>query len=202
MKRLRVLIAGVALFLSSCTTIQPTPFLIDNLVEKNDKAVELYVACSDGANYIPEKEGCQPEELEKQLVDTMSFAKEFISADIKQPQGYDIYLAAAMVYFRIAERNGNEYSEAEKIARQFFEMQKASGGKSLNDARFYWAALCSAHASWQWFNDRLSIDADRKTDLLSCYAEGTIAFQETTYGPRKIRLLQYLQVIKAISEAI
>ena len=192
-------------FLLSCKSVfvAPTPFLVDNLTEKNDAAVTQYLACTEGANYVPEKEGCDPILLELRVEQAMGFAKEFISSDIKQPLGYDVYLSQAMVFFRIAERNNDAYSEAERIARQFFEVQKASASKSaLTDARFYWAAIATAHASWQWLHDRLSLDADRKAELLLCYAEGTKAFHEIEAGPRKVRLTQYLAVLKTIIEGI
>ena len=138
--------------------------------------------------------------LEQQALSTMDLATTFISADIKQPQGYDIYLATAMIYFRIGERNTNEYTRAEQIARQFFETQKATSGRAIHTARFYWAALTAAHAAWQWNNDRFALNAERKTDLLLCLAEGRQA--ELDDGARRIRLLQYLEVIEAIIAAI
>ncbi len=194
------LVLTSVLVLAACISIAPTPLLIGDLVEQNNQVVALYVDCSEGANYVPTKEGCEPEVLEQQALSTMDLATTFISADIKQPQGYDIYLATAMIYFRIGERNTNEYTRAEQIARQFFETQKASSGRAINTARFYWAAMAAAHASWQWNNDRFALTADRKTDLLLCLAEGRQA--ELEDGPRRIRLAQYLGVIEAIIAAI
>ena len=203
MRRLKGLFLGLVLLLSGCAaSITPTPVLIHRLVNSNNEVKQLYLACSTGPNYTPEKAGCASQLLEDKTVATMGLAKEFISADIKQPQGYDIYLSISMIYFRIALRNTNDYSEAERIARQFFEIQKATSGRSLPDARFYWAAVSAGHAAWQWSNDRLALNADRKADLLLCYAEGNIAFQGMEPGPRKIRLLQYLEVLKAITDAI
>jgi hypothetical protein len=195
-------ILAAVLVLSACISITPTPLLIGDLVEQNNTVVALYEACSEGVNYVPAKEGCGPEALEQQALDTMDLAKEFISADLKQPQGYDIYLATAMIYFRIGQRNTKEYTEAERIARQFFEVQKATSGRSINTARFYWAAMFAAHAAWQWHYDRLALDADRKTDLLLCLAEGRLALNNIESGPRKVRLVQYLEVIEAIIAAI
>lgn len=188
-----------SLLLFSCVT---TPFQIGTLSEKNTEVKELFMACSDGANFTPNKPGCQPNLLEAQTRNTLTFAKNFISADIKQPQGYDVYLSVALIYFRIGERNVDAYSEAERIARQFFEMQKVSSGRSLTDARFYWAAFCSAEAAWMWFNDPFLLDAEKKSDLLMCYAEGNKALQSIESGPRKIRLQQYLKVIKGITETM
>ena len=108
-----------------------------------------------------------------------------------------------MIFFRISIRNTQEYTEAERIARQFFEIQKASSGQAaITSARFYWAAIATGHASWQWFYDRLSLGADRKTDLLLCYAEGNVAFNKIESGPRKVRLRQYLETLKAITDAL
>ncbi len=188
------------LVLGACITIAPTPILMGDLVEQNNQVVAAYAACSEGANYVPTKEGCDPEALEREALSTMDLATTFISADIKQPQGYDIYLATVMIYFRIAERNTQEYTRAEQIARQFFETQKASSGRAIHTARFYWAAMAAAHASWQWHNDRFALDAGRKTDLLLCLAQGRQA--ELENGPRRIRLVQYLVVIESIINAI
>ena len=198
----RASILAAVLVLSACISITPTPILIGDLVEQNNAVVALYEACSEGVNYVPTTEGCDPEALEQQALDTMGLAKEFISADLKQPQGYDVYLATAMIYFRIAQRNTKEYTEAERIARQFFEIQKATSGRSIDTARFYWAAMAAAHAAWQWHHDRLALDADRKTDLLVCLDEGRLALNSIESGPRKVRLFQYLVVIEAIIDAI
>lgn len=203
MRRFKALFLGLVLLLSGCAaSITPTPILIHRLVNANNEVKQLYINCSVGIDYVPTVPGCMPQLLEEKTVATLGLAKEFIRADIKQPQGYDVYLSISMIYFRIALRNTNDYSEAERIARQFFEIQKASSGRALDDARFYWAAMAAGHAAWQWHNDRLALDADRKADLLLCYAEGNIAFQRTISGARKIRLLQYLEVLKAITDAV
>jgi hypothetical protein len=199
--------AGLVLALAllvGCQTYAPTPMLMGSLVKQNNEVVALYAACSTGANYVPSKEGCDPELLSTKVDSTMVFAKLFISGDIKQPPGYDVYLATAMIYFRIAQRVENDYSAAEQIARQFFEIQKASSGRSLPPARFYWAAMASGHASWQWYHDRLSLDSDRKTELLECLAQARIGLTNTTWlgGPRRIRLVSYIQVLTLITNKI
>jgi hypothetical protein len=199
--------AGLVLTLAllvGCGTVAPTPVLMGSLVKQNNEVVALYAACSEGANYVPSKEGCDPDLLATKVDSTMVFAKIFISGDIKQPPGYDVYLATAMIYFRIAQRVEDEYSEAERIARQFFEIQKASSGRSLPPARFYWAAMASGHASWQWYNDRLALDADRKTELLECLAQGRVGLTNTTWldGPRRVRLVSYIQVLTLITNKI
>lgn len=198
-----VIMAFVLLF-TACETTAPTPIMIGSLVEKNNEVVSLYEDCTEGANYVPEKEGCQPELLKQKTTDTMDFAKRFISGDIKQPQGYDIYLSKAMILCRISKCIEDDYSQQERIARQFFEIQKAHSGRSLTPARFYWAAISAAHASWQWQYDRLALDYDRKTDLLLCLAEARIALTDDTWldGPRRIRLVQYIQVLEAITNSI
>ena len=201
MRWFKVLLLVLALGFTSCESLKPTPLLIGDLVEKNNEVITLYAACSEGANYIIEKEGCDSELLEQKAKQTMDFSKVFISSDIKQPQGYDVYLETVMIYFRIARRTENEYSEAELIARQFFEVQKAYSGKSINAARYHWAVTAAAHASWQWQYDELALDADRKTELLACLSEGRRS-QYSLDGPRVIRLVQALEVLQAIIDTI
>ncbi len=204
MRWLAPVLAAFMLFLSACETTAPTPMLIGSLVKQNNEVVALYAACSEGANYVIGKEGCDPDLLKEKVDSTMVFAEIFISGDIKQPQGYDVYLATAMILFRISQGNENSYSRAEMIARQFFEIQKSSSGRSLAPARFYWAAMASGHASWQWRYDKLALDPDRKTDLLFCTAEGRIGLTNTQWldGPRRVRLIQYIQVLEMITNSI
>lgn len=204
MKWLAPILLSLAMFLSACQTTAPTPILIHGLVDRNDEVVALYAACTDGANYVPTKEGCDPELLQTKVDETMEFAKIFISGDIKQPQGYDVYLATAMIHFRIAQRTENDYSEAERIARQFFEIQKASSGRSLPPARFYWAAMAAGHASWQWQYDKLALDVDRKTELIECLAQARVGLTDTEWldGPRRVRLVQYIEILTLITNSI
>ena len=202
--------AGTVLALAlliGCQTNAPTPMLMGSLVKQNDEVVALYAACTEGANYVSSKEGCDPELLSTKVDSTMVFAKLFISGDIKQPQGYDIYLATAQIAIRmhaVAARIENDYSEAERIARQFFEIQKAHSGRSLGPARFYWAAIASGHASWQWHYDRLALDADRKAELLECLAQGRIGLTDTTRldGPKRVRLRSYIDNLTRITNKI
>lgn len=202
----------LVIFLAGCQTIAPTPIQIGTLVDKNNEVVALYMDCTEGANFAPEQEGCDRLLLEEKVLDTLSFAKVFISGDIKQPQGYDIYLSTVMVYFRIGQRNTDEYSDAEKIARQFFESQKASSGKALAAARFYWAAICSAHAAWQWNYDERALtslgvvdkEVDRKSELEACLSAARLGLTDTEWlkGPYRIRLVQYIQVLEVITGSI
>lgn len=199
MKWIKALI--LAVFVFGCASITPTPVLMVELVGENNKTVALYNECSYDGNFFPGAENCDLEALEQQVLETMDLAKEFISADIKQPQGYDIYLATAMIYFRIAERNGNDYSEAERIARQFFEVQKATSGQSINTARFYWTVMATGHASWQVFNDADALTSERRAELLLCMNEGYIALPHME-DIRKIRLEQYLSTLQVIVNLI
>ena len=112
MKWFAALLLSMSLLIG-CGTFAPTPVLMGSLIKQNDEVVALYVACSEESNYVPSKEGCEPELLATKVVSTMDFAKIFISGDIKQPPGYDVYLATAMIHFRIAQRTENHYSEAE-----------------------------------------------------------------------------------------
>ena len=188
-----------------CITAAPTPLLIGRLTDLNDEVVQLYINCSEGANYAPETEGCDSALLSLEVDKLMGLSREFISADIKQPQGYDIYLATAMIYFRIAQRNMNEYTLAEQIARQFFEIQKArsgrSSGHSIDSARFYWAWFASATSSKQYWEDRLSLTVDRKADLLLALGEGTTLLGKLE-GARLVRLQDALDKLQFVIDSI
>lgn len=200
--RLRQLLPVLLLALSSCNTIAPSPILFHRAVEANNESVSLYKSCSEGANYVPTKEGCDPVKLETKIEEVLPLSKECISADVKQPQCYMIYSANVRVYCRITTCASQEYGESEAIARQFFEVQKASHGSALQEARVAWVQAATAYASWQWREDKFALNAERKIDLLLCYAEGSQALQESLPGPEKIRLIQSLQVLKAITDAI
>lgn len=156
----------------SCAAIAPTPWLMGDLVELNNNVHTLYLDCSEGANYIPLLDNCNPQTLETATNDLLNLSENFISADITQPQGYDIHLEASLIFFRISERNANEYTRAEQIARQFFEIQKASSGSSLDTARFYWVWFTAANSSFQYYGDIEMLNAARKVDLLVASSEG------------------------------
>lgn len=195
---LKRLILSLALLIGlGCPTIAPTPVLIGGMLELNNEVVQLYVNCSEGANYAPTKEGCDPQLLNSKVDQLLDLSVDFISADIKQPQGYDVYLATAMIYFRIGQRNLNEYTKAEQIARQFFEIQKANSGRSIDDARFYWSWFASATSSKQYFDDRLSLTEERKSDLLLALGEGTSLLGKLE-GPKLIRLQAALENLKFV----
>lgn len=212
MKWIAPLLTVFLLFISACETTAPTPFLMGSLVDQKNEVVALYNACSEGAGYVVTKEGCDPILLEEKVKSTMDFAKVFIGGDPKQPQGYDVYLATVMVLFRISQVNTNEFSDAERIARQFFEIQKASSGRSLAMARFYWAEMTAGHASWQWYYDRHSLytlgitdpEISRKIELLQCLAEVQIGLTDSQGldGFRKIKLNNNIGVITWIVNKI
>lgn len=185
------------LLVVACQTVAPTPFLIGRMTDLNDEVVQLYVNCSEGANYVPAKEGCDSPLLSTKVDELMTLSVDFISADIKQPQGYDIYLATAMIFFRIGERNLNEYTKAEQIARQFFEVQKAHSSRSIDEARFYWAWYAAATAAKQYFDDPLSLTEARKADLLLALGEGTSILPSVT-GPRLVRLHSALDTLRFV----
>lgn len=196
-----LLLALLFLLGTSCATSGPTPMMIKKLAASNDEVVQLYMPCSDGANYAPEKEECEAELLEHEVAETMDFAVTFISADVKQAPGYDIYLATAMIHFRIGQRTLDEYTLAEQIARQFFEMQKAHSGHSINDARFYWAWFAASTSSKQFYEDPLALDQSRKADLLVALGEGMNLLNQLE-GPRLVRLRESLHILHFITEAI
>ena len=202
MRFLKGLFIGLMLGVLACNTVAPTPILMGRADTLNTQVNLLYLDCSEGANFRPDLESCDPSLLELKTIELLELSQELIEADIKQPQGYDIYLAASLIYFRVAQRIENDYSRAELIAQQFFLIQKASSrGKALNIARYYWVHYTATYASWQSFNDPLALKAARKGELLSALAEGTQALPHTS-GPRLIRLKQALQVLQTIATSI
>jgi len=202
MRFLRGAAIALTLGLFACSTIAPTPILMGRVDKLNTEVHQRYLDCSEGANYVPDLEGCDPELLETKTIELMNLSVELIKADYKQPQGYDIHLAISMIYFRIGERNGNAYSRAEVIARQFFEIQKASSrGLALNTARYYLAHYTAARGSWQYYNAIHQLNALRKSEFLFAQTEGKIAVPHIE-GPRLVRLKQAIQVLGALSGLI
>ena len=202
MKFLQAAILTLALGLFACASIVPTPILMGRVDKLNTEVHQLYLDCSEGANFVPEQERCQPGLLETKTLDLLNLSVALVKADIKQPQGYDIHLEASLIFFRISERNQNAYTRAEMIARQFFEVQKASSrGRALNTARYYYAHFTAVHGSWQYFHAPEQLDAIRKSDFLSALAEGTIAIPSTE-GPRLVRLKQAIQILETLSSLI
>ncbi len=202
MRFLQGAIIALTLGLFACASAAPTPILMGRVDNLNTEVNQLYLNCSEGANFVPDQEECQAVLLETKTLDLLSLTVELVKADIKQPQGYDIHLATSLIYFRIAERNQDAYSQAEMIARQFFEVQKASSrGKALTTARYYYAHFTAAHGSWQFFHVPEQLDVIRRSDFLSALAEGTIAVPHVE-GPRLIRLKQALEVLDTLADLI
>ena len=192
-----ILLGLFILYFTACNTIAPTPLLMGRVDDLNSEVHELYLDCSHQSNYKPSLESCDPDKLETKLDGLLDISEQFISADIKQPQGYDIHLEASMIFFRIAQRNANDYSRAEQIARQFFEVQKATGGRSLDVARFYWPWFAAANSSYQYYNAIGTLDQARKVDLLVAMSEGTDLSSRIT-GPRAVRLQTSLAILNFI----
>ncbi len=200
--RFRALILTSLLILfTACSTVAPTPILMGRVTALNSEVIVLYTACSNGANYVPLKEGCAPGLLGIKVDETLALSREFISADIRQAPGYDIYLATTMIYFRIGQRNLNDYSLAEQIARQFFEVQKAHSQRALTDARFYWAWFVAASASKQFYEDPLALDLERKSELLLALGEGT-SILTAVEGARLVRLHNALDILQFVLNSI
>ena len=82
MKRLKSTVLVLALALIACQSVAPTPMLIGGLREANNQTVALYDACTEGANYVASKEGCDPLALENQATVTMGLAK-----NLNSPKG-------------------------------------------------------------------------------------------------------------------
>lgn len=189
------------LFLSTaCNTITPTPLLMGRMDDLNTEVVTLYTACSEGASYAPKKEGCDPELLETRTVELLNVSREFISADVKQPQGYDIHLHISMIYFRIGERNENDYSQAAKIARQFFEVQKSISGESIMIARFYFAHFTTSYGAYLYHYNKRELPFI-KEDMELASTEGTIALPNIE-GSRFVMLMQDLEVLETLLRSI
>ncbi len=200
--RFRSLFLALLFLLSTaCASVAPTPLLIGKMTDLNDEVTALYIDCSEGANYIPIKEGCDPDLLSLKVDELMDLSLVFISADIKQPHGYDIHLATCLIYFRVAERSLNDYSEKERIARQFFEIQKASSGRSIDVAKYWWVWYTSATAAKQFFEKPLSLTLDRKADLLLALREGADLLNKLE-GVRLIRLYQALSTLQSVIDSI
>lgn len=202
MRFLQGVVIALTLGLFACASVAPTPILMGRVDKLNTEVNQLYLDCSEGANFVPDLEECQPDLLETKTIELLNLTIDLIQADIKQPQGYDIHLAASLIFFRIAERNQNAYTRAEMIARQFFEVQKASSrGKSLNTARYYYAHFTAAHGTWQFNHAPEQLDALRKSEFLSALAEGSIALPHIE-GPRLVRLKQAIQALEMLSSLI
>jgi len=192
-----LLLALSLLYISACASVAPTPVLMGQMDDLNTEVLTLYIECSEAANYVPEIAGCDAELLDIKVTKLLELSEEFIKADFKQPQGYDIHLATSMIFFRIAERTANDYTRAEQISRQFFEVQKATGGRSLDEARFYWPWFAGANSSYQYYNDRYALNIDRKADLLLALGEGT-DLSGRIQGVRLVRLHQALRILEFI----
>lgn len=101
--KLRSLLLIAVLGLSSCQTIAPSPILFHRAVEANNESIALYQACSEGANYVPTKEGCDPEKLVEKLEEAFVLSKECIAADPNQPQCYVLTHKNQEMYCRIKD---------------------------------------------------------------------------------------------------
>lgn len=201
MKLFKTLVLTFTLLLMACSSLAPTPILIGRVDALNTQVVEQYLACSEGANYVPAKEECRPELLKTNINQLLELTEILISADFTQPHGYDIHLATTMMYFRIGKRNANDYTKAEQIARQFFETQKATSSQAIVTAQFYWVYFSATNASYQFFNDPLALNTDRKGTLILVLVNGESIVSEVE-GVRLIRLQQSLSNIKFVIDSI
>lgn len=183
------LLLSLLLLVSGCPGLKPTPLLIGDLVAANNEVHVLYNAC------VHHDPSCDQPRLEGKIRETQEKAKNFIAADIRQPQGYDIYLEVSLISISATEASKSGLTEAERIARQFFEVQKASSGRGLTEARYYWALFLAEYAAWKVNNNDLPFSEDEKISLRLCYAEGNIALHDLEPGPKKVRLHSALEEI-------
>jgi len=200
MKKLFILLS---LFLIlGCETICPSLYVYRDLKEKNTETLILYVACSDGPNFAPTKPGCDLPKLKDSMAEVFRLAEITISKDVSQSPPYIIYLETSILYFRASGgTEGSSYVRAEQVARQFFEVQKSSGGSSMPDARFYLAYLTSAHASFQLLYVPEELTAERKPDLVLAEGAGVAALPDIQ-AERKMRLVDALLVLENIIKQI
>jgi hypothetical protein len=176
MKFLKGLVIFIGIGFLACESIAPTPILSRKSVDLNQNVVEMVLACSDGPNYTPEAEGCDPQALKEQSQVLMVLAEKFISADNIQAQSFDIYLHAVMIYFRVTAVDSVEqvadYGKAERVARQFFRTEEAYKGSSINKSRFWWVYFTTSNVG---LRARLFIfkpDEDRLQEIGRVIHEG------------------------------
>lgn len=179
---------------------KPTPLLVGDLFKLNTQTHQLYLECSEGRVFNANKEGCQLDLLETKLKKIREVAKNFISADIKQPHGYDIYLENTIIYFSVAYRNADEYSEAERIAKQFFEIQMRTSGRLLDLARTYWAIFMAENLAREMVEENFTENPDRIAEMNKCLIEAHIALNNESLGYRRVNLLSAIEVFEYINE--
>jgi hypothetical protein len=197
---LRILLISLSLLLS-CKSILPTPLLIGNLIEGNNQVHSLYQEYR-GCKEAQPKEECGLGKLEEKIKEVQSAARFFIGGDISQPHGYDIYLQVTLIYFSVSEASKNELTEAELISRQFFEVQKASSGRALDDARYYWALVLVENITYKLDKKDFIEVRNREVDILLCLSEAKITLDRMEPGPKLIRLLQAIQILTLISKSL
>lgn len=185
-----------------CASIAPTPLLFGKLIDLNNETHALYLDCSEGRNYVPSKEGCDLNLLSLKVDETRKVAVDFIKADNRQPHGFDIYLEISTIYFRMYIKSSlNEYTNAERIARQFFETQKAHSGSSIDTARFWWTWYVTTTASKQLFEDPSSLTPERELNLLLALEEGNSLLNKLE-GSRLQELEEILPRLKFITDIV
>ena len=200
--RFRSFVLALLLLLgTACTSVAPTPILIGKLVDLNNETMALYVACSEGANYVPTKEGCASELLSVKVDETRTVAIHFIRADLNQPHGYDIHLSISLIYFRIALRNFDDYSFEEQLARQFFKIQEANSSSSIDASRYWLTLYVTSAAAQLWFDNRLPLTPERKIELIDAFTEGNRILNKEG-GTRLVRLTDALGKLKLIIDSI
>ena len=185
-----------------CQSIRPTVLLYGELRNLNTYNIELYQACTEDLTFIPEKPGCEREELEVSLEKTISLAELAISKDIKQTFPYIIDLEMSMIYGRVSEKTeGLFYTKTEQVSRQFFEVQKATSKKALSEASFYLAYNTAVNASYQSMISPELITPSRKQELLFALDVGRAALP-TISSERKRRLADALTILELLSQEI
>jgi len=187
-------------FVLGCTTLLPGTAVFKELETSNTATLNLYKACSDtNGNFRPTQTGCDLTRLKTSVQDTLSLAETTISKDVTQTPPYIIYLETAIIYERVSMgSDGDFYTRAEQISRQFFEIQKASSELSLTQAEFYLAYLTTGHAAYQLLHSPQELTAGRKTELVFALQQGVAALPVMADPVRKARLQSALNVLQVI----
>lgn len=195
---MRIILNILIVILSGCLSLKPTPILFSELTDANNKAVHLYSECLENNLFTPTKEGCSVDQLDASLLTVRKIAKDFISADIRQPQGYNIFLKNTVIYFAVGIRATYEYTEAEKIAEQFFTVQKATSGKHKIDAAYYWVIMMAERLAHRVNTNSLDEAELADLNLSGCIDAGFKIMEALESGHKKSNLVESLRVLLAI----
>lgn len=170
-----------AVLLLGCVNISPSPLLSHWALNKNNEFTKMVLKCTQGPNYTPEVEGCDPIILKNKSQELVDLSLALLEADNIQSQGFDIYLHTTMVILRIDAENckslqitfeicvkqEKNYSLVEKVAEQFFQTEKAYGGRDMPKAHFWRVYFVTSNVGLKYRLGIFSPDEERKAYLQS-----------------------------------